>query len=417
MKSVDGFKNFGMADFPKKEFELRWRNAQNLMDEQGIDAILLTQNENISYFTGFRQTYYYGVCYYFVLPSEGEPVFVSPISMRGNIESMTWIDDARFFGKDAGGSAEAIIRELMKKLGMSNKTLGVELEGYGLGQGMLIQAPYLMEAIKRDISNVELVDASKLVWDMRVIKSPLEIEYIRKSVDISCKAFKTALESLRVGMTEKEYAGTVYKTMIDEGGVDTPLMAALNCRAGPERYTHFDTRPTDRKMRKGDWVMLDGGMTYRGYWSDITRQACIGPPSKKQEKLYEIALKATEAGIEAIGPGVHVQAVVDASFNAVKESGFEKHLISEGVGHGFGLSIHERPWLRLGVDAKLEPGMILAIEPTLYDTPIAEYLRNKPDASGLGGEGIFAVEDNLLVTSSGNEVLSGKLSKEAWVAN
>jgi Xaa-Pro aminopeptidase len=212
-------------------------------------------------------------------------------------------------------------------------------------------------------------------------------------------------------MTEREYAGIVYKTMIDKDATDTPFYGALNCRAGSDRYTHFDTRPTNRKIGKGEIVMLDGGTTFRGYWSDITRQACVGEPSKKQGQLHEVARKATEAAIEMIKPGVRAHQVCSAALDTVREAGFGQYLISEGVG----LQIHEPPWLRSGIQEKLEAGMIVALEPTLYDTPVADYLRFKSGASGLGGEGIFAVEDNLIVTNSGHEDLT-TLPRELRIA-
>jgi Xaa-Pro dipeptidase len=169
-------------------------------------------------------------------------------------------------------------------------------------------------------------------------------------------------------------------------------------------------------MRKGDIVMLDGGTVYRGYWSDIIRQACIGEPSKKQEELYEIARKANEAAIEAVKPGVTVHEICNVALRTVRNAGFGQYLISEGVGHALGLQIHEPPWIRSGSQEKLEPGMVITLEPCLYDTPIAEYHRYKPNETGLGGVGIFAVEDDVLVTESGNDVLS-LMPRDLWIAH
>jgi Xaa-Pro dipeptidase len=129
-----------------------------------------------------------------------------------------------------------------------------------------------------------------------------------------------------------------------------------------------------------------------------------------------MAQKATEAGVEAVKPGATAQEICDAALGAVRKAGFGQYLISEGVGHALGLQIHEPPWLRSAIQEKLEPGMVIALEPTLYDTPIADYLRYKPGASGLGGEGIFAVEDNVLVTNSGHEDLT-TLPRELWITS
>ena len=418
---MSGYGNLGLADYPKDEFERRWKKTNELMHESKIDFLFLSHWVNVSYFSGFRQTYTSDVSYVFVLPRDEAPVLVVPLEMKGNIENMTWMSDVRYYGGDVLGWKDArtqpdpahIIKGLFREHGGQPKTVGVELEGISGGGGMINYAPQVLEAVRNNISGLSFVDCADLVWKMRKIKSPLEIEYARKAAEITCKAFKAGLESLREGMTERELARIVYTAMLDEGATDTPLITSLMCRS--DRYTHDDSRPTDRRIGKGEIVNLDGGATYRGYWCDISRQACVGEPSRKQRELYDIARKSTEAGIEAVKPGVTAHEVCEAAFSVVRKAGFGENVISPGIGHALGLQIHEPPWISYNIHEKLEPGMILAIEPTIYDIPIADYLRGNASSPGTG-ECVFTLEDNLVITESGHEVIT-PLPRELWIAH
>ena len=355
LNEMNGYGNLGMADYPKSEFERRWKKTNELMHENEIDLLFLSHWANVAYFSGFRQTYTSDVSYIFVLPRDAMPVLVVPLEMKANIENMTWISDVRYYGGDVLGWKDSnsqpdpvhIVRELFKEHSGQPKTLGVELEGISGGGGMINYAPQILEAVRNDISGLGVVDCADLVWKMRKIKSPLEVEYARKAAEITSKAFKVGLESLREGMTERDLARVVYSAMLDEGAVDTPSIMSLMCRS--DRYTHDDSRPTNRRIGKGEIVNLDGGATYRGYWCDISRQACVGEPSKKQRELYNIARMATEAGIETVKPGVTAHEVCEAAFNVVRKAGFGENIISPGIGHALGLQIHEPPWISYNI--------------------------------------------------------------------
>jgi len=411
---MSGFGSYGLKDFPKNEYKSRWEKAKKLMEEKHIDALLLTQDENVNYFSGFRYTWYIEVSYrnFLILPLDGEPTLVTPVSMRGNVEAMTWMENVTYFGKDLGGDPAEIVAEVLKKQGLSNKVIGTEID-----HSMRIWVSQRdFEAIRRGLPKAEFVDASKLIWKLRTIKSPLEIEYTKRSVEISCKAFEKGFESLKEGMSECEFAKIIFKAMLDEGADLGPIKAGLNCRAGSERYTQYNARPSNRRFKKGDIVICDGGTTYMGYYSDITRLACIGKPSKKQREMFDIAREAEEVAVKAIRPEVKVSDVCAVALDVIKNGGFGEHLLSEGVGHGLGLEIHEPPWLELRSEERLQPGMIITVEPCIYDTPTVNFLKLKGGKYSIGGEGVFFVEDNILVTESGHENLS-PLSKDLWIVS
>jgi len=392
-----------MAEFPREEYISRWDRARALMEREKIDGLLLGRYENIAYFSGFRRpSRYQFVCDAFLLPRDRPPVLLVPVDQRAQAGAMCWLDDVRLH---VAGAARSLFPKLsdaketglglLKELGFGDKVIGVE-------RNPQVSDQESWNAFMSRLKNTKVVD--DLIWKERMVKSALEIKYVKNSVELASKGFKKALKSVRRGMTERELARIVYRTMLDGGVEDTPLGGLLNCKGGKSRYAMSDTRPTDYKLQKGDIVILDGGMPYKGYWSDITRLTSIGKPSKHQKELYEACMEAEIAGVEAMQPGRKVSEVYQAAERVLEKKGVSKNrLPQEPFGHGLGLEIHEPPLIVPTSDVVLEPGMVLAIEPCLYDDKV---LRSFVEGYIPGGEGVFFVEDNVLVTTTGPENLS-----------
>jgi Xaa-Pro aminopeptidase len=151
--------------------------------------------------------------------------------------------------------------KLMHEFGFDSKMIGAEANPQVSDQKS-------WDVFKNKLTRIREID--DLIWKLRVIKSSLEVKYIRRSCQIVSTAFRKALESVHEGMTERELARTAYRTMLNEGAEDSPLASALNMKGGCGGYAMSDTRPTDYKLRKGDIVILDGSMPYRVYLADIT---------------------------------------------------------------------------------------------------------------------------------------------------
>jgi len=396
-----------MVDFPRFEYESRWKKAYALMDEQGIDALWIGREENLAYF-GYRNPFPYMYFTFLVLPKDELPIIVAPVEMRGNVEAISWVEDTRFFAPSSMGFTDATetSKKLFKELGLSEKAVGLETSPRVTRQDV-------WDALKNSLKTTKIAD--DLIWKLRMIKSPLELRYIRKSCNITCKAFEKGLEAVHEGMTERELARIVYRTMIDEGCEDSPLRAWLNLRAGEFRYRMFDARPSDYKFRKGDIVILDGAAAFRGYFCDIMRLICIGQPNPHQKEMYEVCREAQEIGVEALQAGTPVQDVYDAVMNYLKKRGKAKNQFpNEPIGHGngLGLEIHEPPMIAPGSDLIIEPGMVFSVEPVLYDDPV---MKGIVEGYTPGGQGVFFVEDTILVTEKGNENLTPYPSKDLYV--
>ncbi|UCH37873.1 MAG: aminopeptidase P family protein, partial [Candidatus Bathyarchaeota archaeon] len=253
------------------------------------------------------------------------------------------------------------------------------------------------EIIRNQLSNLTIVDCARLLWDLRMIKSPREIQCLTEACEITYHAFQVAFESMYEGMTERELLQIAYLDMIKRGGFDDPLFAFLHIRSGPERHRISDPRPTDKKIKKGDLVGFDGGAAIKGYFADMIRLGCISP-SKKQMEMFNVAAQACDKGVEMLVPGTPIKDVVSEALNVIKKAGYEKHIPFTVVGHGIGLDIHEPPVLDYPHgDAVIEEGMVLAIEPFFKL-----------------GEGSYAQEDNLVITKSGPKNLTHLKKTLQW---
>lgn len=246
------------------------------------------------------------------------------------------------------------------------------------------------------LADAQVVDASQIIWSLRSVKSALEIERMRRACDINIKAFEKGLNSIYEGMTELELLQTICAEMF-RLGADTVF--PLGIRAGADRYSHSNSPPGDRPIGKGEIVLIDGGPGYRGYFSDIIREACIGQPTPRQRELFDISKEACMVGVEMAKPGVTPAEITQAIDNFIDKKGYSAQYVSRGsCGHSIGLDIHEVPLVDLNTNTPLEEGMVLSIEPSLYEE----------------GMGMFNIEENILITRDGYELLT-PLNHDLWI--
>ena len=155
--------------------------------------------------------------------------------------------------------------------------------------------------------------------------------------------------------------------------------------------------PGEKKIEKGDFVLFDLGVVYKGYCSDITRTIAFGEPTEEKRKIYETVKKAQQAAIDVSRPGTLAKDVDFAARSIIEEAGYGE-LFPHRIGHGLGISVHEFPSLTGTNEMPLEEGMVFTIEPGIYD----------PEVTGV------RIEDDLYVTKDGVEVLT-KFPKELKV--
>ncbi|MFX0210272.1 MAG: M24 family metallopeptidase [Candidatus Hodarchaeota archaeon] len=398
-------------DFPRSEYTDRHKKARVLMEKQDLDALLVLEETNLTYFSGLRKVIPYGsksrtyMLHFFILPREEDPILIVPLEMRGNAEYMTWIDDIRFFSEI---DPIDLLLNSLEELKLTKRNIGCEL-----GERTRLDCSWNdFDTLQKGLPNARIIDAAPLIWELRNIKSSAEIEYLQNACNISQKAMRAGFEVIHEGMTEKDLFTVLCKTSLDEGAADLPLKIDFVVVTGPERHIMYDTRPTNKKMKKGEIVIIDGGVAYKSYWCDFTRLACIGKPSLKQQEMFDTALEAHTSALSTVKAGVPIKDVKNASDGVFRERGYAKQCPDDSCGHGVGLEIHEPPRITLDNKTQLKTGYVLAIEPMIYSTTSLNYME-KGIAKGENTCDFF-LEDNIVVTARGFSNLT-PMEYDMWI--
>jgi len=207
-----------------------------------------------------------------------------------------------------------------------------------------------------------MVPVSGVVEKLRTVKSPAEIEKIRQSVHLNELVFKEAYRNLTPGQTEKEVAIAIESTMMRKGaeGVAFPTIVAAGSNAAVPHAV-----PTDRVIKEGETIIIDMGLKLDGYCSDMTRTVVLGKPSKRIKEIIRLTRKAQQAALETIKAGILAREADRAARKTITDAGFGRNF-GHGLGHGVGLAVHEMPSLNRTRRGKLQPGMVVTVEPGIY---------------------------------------------------
>ena len=234
--------------------------------------------------------------------------------------------------------------------------------------------------------NVPLKPVGEIVESLRAVKDQEEATAIRTAAAIAATAFKRAVRRAKPGVTEGELAGIVDLEMRRQGakvGFDTIVAFGPNA----SRPHH---QPSDRKLSETDTVLIDFGARYKGYCCDITRSFFVGKPTAAWRKAYHVVEKAQAAAIDAARAGIELAKLDAIPREVIRDRGLPVY--GHGTGHGFGLEIHEIPFLREKAEGRLKAGQIITIEPGIY----------------IPGKLGVRIEDDILISACGCEVLTAQ---------
>ncbi len=231
-----------------------------------------------------------------------------------------------------------------------------------------------------------LLPQQDLIESLRMVKSPSEVDCIRRAVHTNSKAFQKALHFVRPGVTESALAAEIDYYMRRYGATGPAFETIV---ASGYRAALPHARPSSHSVASNQLLLIDMGAVLDGYSSDMTRTVFLGRPAPKWKKAYNAVLEAQLAAISAVRQGVRADKPDLAARKVLKKSGLDR-AFTHSTGHGLGLEIHEPP--RLGRKEKtiLQAGMVITIEPGIY----------------IEGEGGIRIEDTVLVTANGCEILT-----------
>lgn len=242
------------------------------------------------------------------------------------------------------------------------------------------------EKLREGLPAVQLGTSRGLVESLRMIKDKEEIATIRLAIEMAERVFTSVRATLRGDATEWQVACEIERLSRLLGGTGTsfkPIVAAGARSALPHAV------PGSLRMDSAPFVLIDWGVVASGYRSDLTRVLTTSRIPPKFAKIYETVLAAQQASIEVMRPGMMVSEVDRVARTIIEQRGMGQKF-NHGLGHGIGLDIHEAPRLGQNQDRPLEPGMVVTVEPGVY-------------FPGFGG---VRIEDDILITREGHEVLS-----------
>lgn len=377
---------------------------QEAMRRGGLDAVVATAPENVTYTSGFwamSQWIRRGPQTYVLTPREGrgeQAVIASTGALDQIADQEVRIRDVRRYGffamrSDPCASEDERGRRLLGMLdeedcGDAVRALVAALEDRGLGAASIAvdeggMLPQYFDLLSERLPRAKIKRGAALFRHVRAVKTAEEIGRLRRSARIAELSIDSALAVATEGATERELANAFHSRTIAEGAM--PVLGVI-C-SGP-RSALSSGQPGDRKLERGDVIRFDVGGRYQHYRADISRCAVLGEPSAKVRDYH----RAIRAGLmhahEIIRPGVPTSLVFNEVVEVVRRSGI-RHYQRNHVGHGIGLDGYDAPNITPGSDEVFEEGMCISVETPYYEL-------------GWGG---LQVEDMLRVTGDGVETL------------
>ncbi len=376
--------------FSKSEFESRTQKAQKMMFEENIDAILLTTEPNVRYFSGFMTQFWQSPTrpWFLIVPRVGELTAVIPEIGRAGMES-TWVNEIRTWAspcpKDDGITLLAkSLSEVAMRFGRIGMTLGQESH--------LRMPTKNFKHLTEKISPIEIVDIALHLHELKKIKSVSEIQKIEHICEITSEAFEKLPSQICIGATQRQICIKLRQEILELGGDNSPYLIAGSGFGG---YDNIIMGPNDSVLDNGHVLIIDTGSTFDGYFCDFDRNFAFGNSTYETRKAYDTLYNATEIGIEKARPGNTTSEVWHAMWSVIEKGGALGNSVGR-MGHGLGMELTEWPSIMPEDDTHLEPGMVITIEPGMSFAKGKEMVH----------------EENILITEEKARILSRRAPAE-----
>ena len=375
--------------FSNEEFETRLQRAQELLYENKLDALLITIPSNLRYFTGIDTNFWESPTrpWFLVVPLFGNPIAIIP-EIGEKLFKKTFVKDIHTWpSPNLKGDDIFPLKALLESLPSRFGAIGAEL-----GKEMSIRMPAIDFNLLKDNFKFDIVDGASLIWALRSVKTLNEIKKIEKVAQIVSEVFCVLPTFISASDSERDVAKKVTKEIL-KGGVDSiPYLPVISGRGG---VSQIIGNPTDKLISSGDFLFIDTGSTFDGYFCDFDRNFAIGTASDELKRTNEILWHATEEGIKNLVPGAKTQDVWKKINKKIEDFGFM--VKGEGrYGHGVGLQLTEPPSISSFDNAIIQENMVLTIEPSI------EYKPGK----------IIVHEENIFVSKDGPILLTKRAPKE-----
>jgi len=337
----------------------RVKKIQKLLKDKKLSAFLISDRNNVRYLCGFVGT--------------NGKLLVTPTRH-------VLITDARYFetARKAGVPYYDQAKGLKGLLGRY-ELIGFEAENFTVAR---------LAKYKKALPGVRFKPVDGLVESLRLIKDESEMKVIRKAVKIACKSLNELEKKLKPGMTEDRIEWELLSIARKNGadGFSFPPIITF----GSDTADIHHQKQAKNILKKGEMVLIDSGIVFQGYVTDMTRVFFMRKPTDFEQKIYTAVLAANMAAIKAVKVGKKMADVDRAARQVIEKAGYGK-CFTHSTGHGTGLDVHEAPAISTHSKEKIQPGMVFTIEPGIY----------------VPGKGGVRIEDMVYVNAKGGvEVLT-----------
>lgn len=354
----------------------RLQQLRRAMEQAGLQAVALNPGPTFTFLTGMS-FHLMERPVVLLVPRDGEPVLVLPHFEVSKAAQIPYPVELVAYAENPAEWGEAF-RKAIAALRLDGKKVGVEPR-----QMRVLE----FEFVRKSATKSEFPDATEALASLRLRKDETEVAAMRQAVRVAQAALEALLPSIRVGATERELASALTMELLRQGSDAGLPFEPIVC-AGPNSANPHAT-PSDRKIEPGDLLLVDWGAATQGYISDLTRTFAVQQVEAEWQKIASVVLEANAAGRAAGKPGVPCASVDKAARAVIEQAGYGQYF-THRTGHGIGMESHEEPYIRGDNMHMLYPGMAYTVEPGIY----------------LEGRGGVRIEDNVIVTKTGVEVLS-----------
>lgn len=344
-----------MLSIPVNEINKRKDKIVEFLNNNSLDAFMVLNPYNIFYMGFYHVATERPVVY--VIYSDGEVELFVPMLEKDEALRVQNINSVKTYFEYPGkkGVFEFVGEEL--KTGKGAQRIGVDSLDFRL--------------YKKLLGIFKQVEVSNVIQDMRIIKSPYEIELLKSAGYYADHAVNVGFKSLTLGVSELEILSELEKKTVEK--MIKELDEVIYVPGGPAgalvptgwRTALPHALPSNRKVKKGDTVILSCGANVKGYRAESERTCFVGEPSKEKIEAFKVMLQAQKLAISMMIPGKTCSEIDKAVMNYIKESGYGDY-VRHRTGHGKGLEEHESPWVDEGDMTVLKAGMVLSSEPGIY---------------------------------------------------
>jgi len=348
---------------------------QKRVKDLGLDALIVTHLPNIRYLTGFS-----GSAGLLIIPAQGKPHFFTDFRYKLQVKD------------EVGGAKMSIVdRDRTIYDAMAEKQLFSDYDSLGFEQSHLLYSEY--DLLRKKFRHVKLVPIDGEVEKLTMVKTEEEISCIKKAAEIGDKVFKHLLNVIKPGMTELDVSAEIsYQAKL--GGSERDAFTVIV--ASGERSALPHGVATEKKLKKGDVIILDYGCVYKGFNSDMTRTIALGKLPVELTKIYDIVRNAQQRAIDKAVPGINGRELDSVARDYITLHGYGSKF-GHATGHGLGIDVHELPRIsQRGERFKLEVNQVITIEPGIY-------------IEKLGG---VRIEDDIVIRREGGAEVITTASKE-----